>query len=124
MEAMENALRPKIVVRLPESNFLPNDFNVEADNLSDLVRFSSADKDKLVIVFDHAWKLVLSEFADPLKGRAKRLNDRSVVGGFTRTLRLHFGNTSANELHRVLLQRDFVAFQCQFNKVIKNTPIL
>ena len=120
MEAIENVLRPNSILRLSESNFLPNDFNVETENLLDDAPFSSTDfKNELVIVFAHAWKLLSSEFTDACKGRAQRLDDIPVVGRFARTTCLCFGSMSANELHRVLLQRDFVAFQCQFNKVIK-----
>ena len=39
MEAIENALRPKSIVGLSESNFLPNDFNVETCNLLDVAPF-------------------------------------------------------------------------------------
>ena len=62
MEAIENALRPKIVVRLSESNLLPNDFNVETDNLLGIAPFISTDfKDELVILFARVWKLLSSE---------------------------------------------------------------
>ena len=65
MKAIENALRPKIVVRISESNLLPNGFNVETENLLDVALFSSTEfKDELVIAFARAWKLLSSEFTD------------------------------------------------------------
>ena len=120
MQLIKLALRGKVMNRLEEANLLPPEFDPITNNLFDIAPYSSSDfKGDMMLVVAYHWENLPQVTREAWQRRARRLNDRPLCGQFQNSLpTLYMGSESSEELHWLILRRDFNAFKYRMEKKI------
>ena len=118
MQLIKLALRGKVMNRLEEANLLPPEFDPITNNLFDIAPYSSSDfKGDMMLVVAYHWENLPQVTREAWQRRSRRLNDRPLCGQFQNSLpTLYMGSESSEELHWLILRRDFNAFKYRMEK--------
>ena len=120
MELIRSACRERVIMRLDEAFLLPPEFNKATDDPFDIAPFTSTDfKQDMMSVVAYHWNRLPESTKNTWRDRAERLNSRPLAGQFNALPLSYIGNNTHEQLHKVILKRDFSSFMHKLRKKFK-----
>ena len=120
MELIRSACRERVIMRLDEAFLLPPEFNKATDDPFDIAPFTSTDfKQDMMSVVAYHWNRLPEATKNTWRDHAERLNSRPLAGQFNALPLSYIGNNTHEQLHKVILKRDFSSFMHELRKKFK-----